>query len=323
MAALPRREPSVTASVAVSPAGEPEAIFVVGVSRSGTTLMRTLLERSERIAIAMENHYLGHLIPGYGAREMFRPLGDLADDATIRKIVDFIYSGDYQRKSRWREISPFWRWLISDVPRAQVEQRLLAAERNERGVFVALLRLYADHYGKQIVGEKTPAHIRFGELIFDWFPSARMIHMVRDPRAVYVSEVRRRLKRPSAPYSWLMHVPLLFQFVMLVQVARTWRAAARRDRELAKKFPGRYLMIRFEDLVREPHDVLARIYQFLNVAMPPDAAAVTVVSRGFNLGSEGLDAGAADRWQTQIHPLARRLRARLTAGPLRALGYAP
>jgi len=302
---------------------EPEAIFVVGVSRSGTTLMRTLLERSPRIAIAMENHYLGHLIPGYGAREVFRHLGDLHDDATMRKIVDFIYSGDYQRQSRWREISPFWRWLISDVPRDEVERRLLAAQRDERGIFVALLRLYADHYGKSIIGEKTPAHIRFGELMFDWFPDARMIHMVRDPRAVYVSEVRRRLKRPSAPYSWLMKVPLLFQSVMLVQVARTWRAAAGRDKQLAKKFPGRYLRVRFEDLVREPDNVLAQVYAFLNVEMPPDAAAVSVVSRGYNLGSEGLDAGAADRWQTQIHPFARRMLALLTGRRLRALGYAP
>lgn len=303
------------------PAHEPEAIFVVGVSRSGTTLMRTLLERSDRIAIAMENHYLGHLIRGYGAREVFRHLGDLGDDATIRRIVDFIYSGEYQRQSRRREISPFWRWLISDVPRSGVERRLLGAERNERGIFLALLRLYADQHGKAIVGEKTPAHIRFAELIFDWFPTARMIHMIRDPRAVYVSEVRRRRKRPSPPYSWLMHIPLAFELAMVLQVARTWSSAARRHAQLATDFPDRYVMVRFEDLVHDPEHVLAKLYDFLGVAMPPDAAAVSVVSRGYNLGAEGLDADAADRWRTQIHPFASRLLAFLTRRRLKALGY--
>jgi hypothetical protein len=283
--------------------------------------MRTLLERSHRIAIAMENHYLGHLIPGYGAREVFRRLGSLSDDATIRRIVDFIYSGDYQRQSRWREISPFWRWLISDVPRAEVERRLLGAERDERGIWLALLRLYADRHGKSVMGEKTPAHIRFAELIFEWLPDARMIHMIRDPRAIYVSEVRRRRKRPSPPYSWLMHIPLAFESAMLLQVARTWSGAARRHDQLAARFPGRYVMVRFEDLVRDPERVLVDLYRFLGVDMPADAASVAVVSRGYNLGAEGFDADAAERWRTQIHPLARRLLALLTGRRLKLLGY--
>src|SRR5512144_2026455 len=87
--------------------GEPEAIFVVGSSRSGTTLMRTILERSPRIAVARENHFLGHLRRGEGARYYFRRLGDLRSDETVGKIVDLIYSGEFQRRSRWREVSPF------------------------------------------------------------------------------------------------------------------------------------------------------------------------------------------------------------------------
>jgi hypothetical protein len=301
---------------------EPEAIFVVGVSRSGTTLMRTLLERSDRIAIAMENHYLGHLIPGYGARQVFRRLGDPHDDATIRRIVEFVYSGAYQRQSRWREISPYWRWLIGSVPRDEVERRLLASDRSERGMWLALLRLYADLSGnKKIVGEKTPAHIGYAELVFEWFPSARMVHLIRDPRAIYVSEVRRRRKRPSPPYSWLMRVPGAFEMTMLLQVAATWSRAVGRHFQLVAKFPGRYTMIRFEDLVRDPDRVLTGLYDFLGVVMPADAAAVTVVSRGYNLGAEGLDADAAGRWRTQINPLANRLLTILTSRRRKALGY--
>ena len=70
---------------------------------------------------------------GQGARDQFRRLGDLHDDETIRNLVDFLYSGDFQRRSRWREISPYWRWLICEIAPAELEQRLLAPSAPSAG----------------------------------------------------------------------------------------------------------------------------------------------------------------------------------------------
>ncbi|HUG49124.1 MAG TPA: sulfotransferase [Candidatus Limnocylindria bacterium] len=300
---------------------EPEAIFVVGVSRSGTTLLRTVLETSERIAIAPENHFVGHLVRGYGAREQFRRLGDLAEDGTISRVVEFVYSGEMQRRSRLREISPFWRWLIREITPADVEQRLLAAERTERGVWAALLRIYADFHGRPVMGEITPAHLAFVDTLLQWFPGAKVVHIVRDPRAVYVSDSRRRRDRPTPPYSWLMRVPLAFQAVMLVQTVLAWSGAARRHWRLLRGHSGSYSMIRFEDLVGRPDEVLPALFDFLGVALPATVTDVKVVSRGFNLGEAGFDAGAADRWREHIHPFAARFLRLVLGRSMRRLGY--
>ncbi len=70
---------------------------MVGVSRSGTTLMRNVLNSHSRVGIAPENHYLGHLLPGGGYRDLFRREGDLGDDETIGRIVRRIYSPAFQQ----------------------------------------------------------------------------------------------------------------------------------------------------------------------------------------------------------------------------------
>jgi len=304
-------------------AHEPEAIFVVGASRSGTSLMRHLLERSDRIALARENHFLGHLRASEGARYYFRAEGDLADDGTMRRIVELIYSGEYQRRSRWREISTFWHWLIKTVPADEMTERLLAAERTERGVFTAFLRAYADRLGRPIIGEKTPAHVRYVDTLLEWFPSARVIHMLRDPRAVYVSDLRRRRNKLRKPYSWLAKVPGALPLVLLFQTVMVWRDAVRRHRLYAARYPDRYRLVRFEDLVREPDKTLRALYAFLSVEMPADATQVSVVSQGFRGGEEGLDAAAATRWRSHISPLALRAIDLLLRPELRRLGYEP
>jgi hypothetical protein len=300
----------------------PEAIFIVGVSRSGTTLARRILDRHSRIAIATENHYLGHLLPREGARRYFRRVGDLRDDAAVRRLVELIYSGELQRRSVLRELSPYWRWLTGKVPRADLEARLLASDRTERGLFEAFLRVYADRRGKAIMGEKTPAHIAYVETLFDWFPDARVIHCMRDPRAVYVSELRRRREvAVGFPYRQLAAVPALLAPFVLVQVTTAWAVAVHRHRVLSRRYPGRYRLMRFERLVTTPQETVAGLCEFVGVELEPRMLEQKVTSRGALVGELGFDAGAADRWRSEIGPLARLVIEALLGRRLAELGY--
>jgi hypothetical protein len=301
---------------------DPEAIFVVGVSRSGTTLMRRVLNGHSRIALATENHYLGHLLPWEGARTYFRRLGDPTDDATMRRIAEFVYSGEFQRRSRLREVSPYWRWLRRRVSRKQFERRLLACDRTERGVFTVILRLFADRKHKPIMGEKTPAHIAWVDTLLAWYPDARVVHMVRDPRAVYVSEVRRRQRATTtAPYRWLVRLPRVLRAFVCLQVAWSWAVAADRHRRLAVRYPDRYRSVRFEDLVRDPGTTLTELCGFLGIELEPAMLDRTVTSKGAMQGMAGFDAGAADRWQRSLGARPRRVLESLLGGRMRMLGY--
>jgi len=302
--------------------GEPEAIFIVGVSRSGTTLMRRILDRHPRVGIATENHYLGHLLAWEGARHYFRRVGDLREDGAVRRLVYLIYSGELQRRSRLRELSPYWRWLTERVPRADIEAYLLASDRTERGIFQAFLRIYADRRGKAIMGEKTPAHLAYAETLLEWFPDARIVHCMRDPRAIHVSELRRRAENAAGvPYRQLVRAPVLLESFVLLQVVWAWAAAVGRHRTLVHRYSDRYRLLRFEDLVAEPERTLADLCGFLGIAFEPRMLEQRVTSKGALEGAAGFDAGAADRWRGAIRPRSQRAIERLLGRRLAEMGY--
>jgi hypothetical protein len=302
--------------------GEPEAIFVVGVPRSGTSLMRLVLAKHPRIALADENSFMGHFLPWVDASFDFRRLGDLRSDDTVRALVARIYSPEFQRGTWLREPSPYWGWLARRVPREELERRLIEGERTERGVFTAVLRAWSDRKGKPIYGEKTPAHVRHVDTLLEWYPTARVIHMIRDPRAVYASELKRRAAHPeSAPYRWLARIPGTMRIFVLLQVAWIWADAVHRHRGYRRRHPDNYRLVRFEDLVRDPEVQVREACRFLGVQFHPRMLRQEVVSLGDRLGEAGFDAGAADRWRGKVSAREMRWLGILLGGRIAALGY--
>ena len=172
-------------------------LFVVGVSRSGTTLMRRILNRSTQVALCDENFFLGHLISREGMRHKFRRFAPLSEDANVGRLVSWLYSPEFFRYSRFRKPNWQWRWFLENIDRETMERRLLAGDRSDRAVFSLLMDLFAEAQGAEVRGEKTPAHVRHISTIMAWYPQGRVIHMMRDPRAIYASEVRRRRANPE------------------------------------------------------------------------------------------------------------------------------
>jgi hypothetical protein len=297
-------------------------IFIVGVSRSGTTLMRRTLNTSDEIAIASENHFLGHVIASEGVRHKLRQFGSLADDANLRRLVDYLYSDAFKRSSRYRDVSTLWRWLTRRVPKDELLGRLLASDRSERAMFRAILQLYAEHKGKHVMGEKTPAHVRYVPTLMEWFPEGRVIHMLRDPRGIFVSELRRRSNQAlSTPYKQLRRFKLAFKLFILVQVTVLWCESVFRYRRHKQQYPNNYYLLRFEDLVRDPASHIQRVCDFVGVEYQDKMLEQEIVSKGFQEGQVGFDGGAAERWRAHIDPWIDRWFQFWFYGALREFGY--
>jgi hypothetical protein len=279
-------------------------ISIVGVSRSGTTLMRSILNASDQITICSENHFLGHLVPWEGARYRFRKFGDLSDDDNVRKLVDYIYSGGLERDFRKHGyIGHHWIWIVKWVDKSDFLQRILASDRSERALFTVMMQVQADRRGRPIMGEKTPAHVRYVPTMLEWFPDGRIIHMIRDPRGNFVSEWRRRKKLPvTTPYKQLQRFDALFTLYIVLQTTLAWFESISRYRKYKVLYPDNYYPMRFEDLVSDPETHIRRVCDFLGVEFQDKMLDQAVVSRGFKQGQDGFDARAATRWREHIPP---------------------
>jgi Sulfotransferase family/Glycosyl transferase family 2 len=137
--------------------------FIVGVGRSGTTLLRLLLDAHPEIAVTPETHWL------QGA--LRKLLVDPTDTAGVRKEI---------------LSEPSW----ADMGISVQELDTIIASHNNECPGDTLRKIY-QHYGSRHgvvrVGDKTPLHNLAMHEIARILPEARFIHIIRDGRDVAVS----------------------------------------------------------------------------------------------------------------------------------------
>lgn len=305
-----------------------EMAFIVGCPRTGSTLLRQMLNRSDRLCITSETHFMRRM-SRVGRRKRLRAFGDLQRPENVERFLDHLYS---QQHATARG---YWGWFNRTVEREAFRERLLATDRSERAIFALLMQLYAeDKRGHAdpalILGEKTPTNFYYVPTLMAWFPRTKIIHTFRDPRAIFVSAARlvRRGKwgvkdrLPTMP-PWLMN--RLLDGIELLHISKTWRDAVRLHAEYRQRYADRYFLLRFEDLLDDPALQLQKVCAFLGIPFEPvmleELAVVGSSFRAKRRVMAGLDPKAAERWKTHIGPLSERWFSLLGRNHLEQFGY--
>jgi hypothetical protein len=150
--------------------GSTPSPFVVGVPRSGTTLLRLMLDAHPELAIPPETHFIPAVI-----RALRR--GGSAD-----RVAD--------------RITQHRRWADFGLDAEELRARIRALDPLEAGPAVrAFYELYAEGQAKPRWGDKTPGYATKMRRIAKALPEARFIHVIRDGRDVVASQARRS-RRP-------------------------------------------------------------------------------------------------------------------------------
>ena len=205
-------------------------VLVLGVSRSGTTLLRVILDRSPGIAIPDESFFVPLLARRHGCTvDAARFLDDVARIPTIRA----------------------WGVGPEDVA-PRVRQGMPT-----RDAIAAIFEAYADRAEKPRWGDKTPMYMRHLPLLERLFPDAQYVHLVRDGRDAALSF----LEMPEGTFTrtWA-HPTTPAQFACL------WQKEVSDAHALGQRVgSGRYLLVRYEELVADPGGGVSAICEFVGI----------------------------------------------------------
>jgi LPS sulfotransferase NodH len=208
-------------------------VLVLGVRRSGTTLLRVMLDRSSLLAVPDESYFIPQLAHRH------------RDPPDLDSLVD-----DLRRLPTLRD------WGVSAD---EVAARLSSGVSLGKAI-AAVYEVYAAERGKARWGDKTPLYMQHLHLLERLFPDALYVHLVRDGRDAAVSFLRM----PEGVVTRMWAHPR-----SAADFACQWRTEIEAARRLGRRVSGRYLEVRYEELVAEPDRELERICAFVGVPFEP------------------------------------------------------
>jgi hypothetical protein len=205
------------------PAPDINVAMIVGAQRSGTTWLQLLCAAHPKMAGSEELHlfsrYVGHVVSAYyNDRRQFADAGRSQGLPTLMSRAEF--DG--------------------------------AVKQFTTAVFTKLL---TSKPGAELAIEKTPDHVLHLHYIRHLYPNLKVIHVIRDPRDVVVSQL-------AAAASWGED----WAPKSAAEAAERWVEWVTTGRKNASS--PNYTEVRYETLHQSGARELARVYEFLGYPLP-------------------------------------------------------
>jgi len=288
---------------------DPPPVFIIGGSRTGSEMLKTMLSMSPEIDFVDE---LFLLSPRWLHKDLWRSIqanvGNLGDSRARQRLVDFIFSG----------IPYGWVYSVADekFDRNVLQQQIEDVEITAGNILAALMKAHAERSGKCALGAKFPLHYGYTEKLIDWFPGCKMIHTTRDPRAVYASQANKYLKNCRGQFSrgWMK-----FRQFIHINIQISWTAS------IHSRFchSPNYRLVRYEDLVRDAGSEMRSLCEFLEVEYNDNMLEPEQYGSSYqDMNSRrGINADSMDTWRSKISPLTAGLIWKTHGRARKLMGY--
>ncbi|MGZ3787481.1 MAG: sulfotransferase family protein [Bacteriovorax sp.] len=273
-----------------------QPLFIVGTERSGSNLLRAILNSHSRISVPHPPHIMKELGP------RLERYGDLSNDENFYRLID-----DVIKLVKLHFVA----WPV------ELNRDLLFKSAKTRSLYsinAAIYDDYAKHMKKNRWGCKSTFMIHYIEEILKVHPAAQFIHLVRDGRDVAVS-ARKSVFNHFHPY----------------YVAKLWS----REQALAlfwseKLPPSQFKTIHYEKLTARPQETVREICAFLNEEYQEDllnyfkkkdVAELSKLSESWKNISRAVLSDNSNKYKKELGPNEIALFEAISLRELEAFGY--
>lgn len=201
-------------------------ILITGADRSGTSLMYALLGSHPDVAMIRRSNVWRWFDGAFG------PL-DIPDN--FERCLD--------------QVMRYGRMAVLEPDPDRIRREFADGEKTYGRLFALLFSHYAERLGRSRWGDKSLHTEHHADRVFEEWPSAKMIHMIRDPRDRHASVTKRYPDRAKG----------------FGAITGRWIASVDLARRNAAVYGDRYRVVKYETLARQPVETLAEVCRFLDL----------------------------------------------------------
>ncbi len=248
-------------------------LFIVGNSRSGTTMMMRIMDRHPQVHSINEPHFFetmwspsdqGKTISKTDAKELYTKL-------FTRQRAGFFESVEEHGHLYSKEIEALLDGWPSERPLTRIQ------------IYGSFLDYEPHTHGKEKACEKTPQNVFYIKEILESFPEARILHMVRDPRATMLSQKNKwKRKDLGATFMTKKEVLRLRMNYHPITMSKLWNAAVQAGHHYS--INPAVLEVRFEDLIQHPQDKVRLICEHFGLEF--DETMLEIAQAGSSLEAD-------------------------------------
>lgn len=204
-------------------------IFIVGLPRSGTTLMRYCLNRHSAIFISPETHFFQEI---FGSRRLLPTPGSYHYAV---EVVNRLFRPVKHKDPSLEKFQCLKSSLVNEI---------VTNTCSHKTTFEAILKAFAAYKGKKIWGEKTPTHLYFVSHLVKYFPNAKIINLHRKAKPNIASNIIS----PNINYSFYKACA---QYKLCL--------------DFIERYSEHFYNVWYEEFVTNPEKILNKVCQYLDV----------------------------------------------------------
>jgi len=256
-------------------------IFVVGSSRSGTTMMGRIFGNHKDIFTFNELHFFGTIWTNTTNQE----LSKLEQINLLSRLFCIQENGLFRQDS----IADF-----NDKAKSLLSDNI----KNPLEVYALFLNTITLENSASISCEQTPKNMYYLEEILSHFPNAKVINLVRDQRDVLLSQ-KNKWKRKFLGASAIPLSEAIRSFVNYhpLLMSKVWASSLQHTKKY--KNHNRVKIVKFEELVSNSEETIKKVCSFLDIDFQEEMLSIPVIGSSTEADSKlrHIDSSKIAKWE--------------------------